>query len=437
VGLTILPNTWKGQQGVDWNDGQVTTRQRWARGSALLALWCLPALVLTLPKGLLPFGLLLLASSLMVPGLMLASAREHARPVAVLAAVAAFALAVAAFSSWRLGLEPGQLDSRDRLLFLPWVVVWTLVMRPPRHVLWWGAVVGVVLAAALAVSQILGGAVRASGWGNAIVFADVIVLLLVLVVLCRPPGRGMWMLVALGLGLGLLALVLSGTRGTWPGAVLVVGLAILGCGWRSRRRRLGLLAAAAVGTAALVVAVPGLTERMRLSELQSDIARIESGDNESSAGARLERLKVAAQAFAEHPWTGVGFGHFDLAMQQLPDCRHDQPPPRCKLGHAHNDLAEWAATMGVPGAVSLLALYGVPLLMFLGLRRRRPRPGLRDSASVGLVLVTVFVMCGLTQSMFAHQTTTSIYAALTGILLGMALLEARPRGPVPAPARAP
>jgi len=406
---------------------QLTTRQLWANRLAPAALWCLPALTLTLPKGLLPFGLLFLASSLMVPGTILAAARQFPRQVGVLAAVAVFALGVAVVSGLMLGLEPGELDSRDRLLFLPWAAAWTVALAPPRRMLWWGAVWGVSLAALLAVVQVLGGAARASGWGNAIVFADVVVVLMVLVALCRPPGHGRLMMLVLGLGL--LTLLLSGTRGTWPGAVLVVALATLGCGWRSRRRRVGLLAALLVGACALVAAVPGLTERMRLSELQNDIARIESGDHDSSAGARWERLHVAARAFADKPWTGVGFGHFDLAMrQQLPACRQHEPPLRCHLGHAHNDLAEWAATMGLPGALALLALYGAPLLLFWRLRRRLPRPGLHDSATVGMVMVVVFAMCGLTQSMFAHQTTTAIYAALTGILMGLALRESRASG---------
>ena len=42
-------------------------RLRWARACAAAGLWCLTALVLTLPKGLLPFGLLLLGSSLLIP----------------------------------------------------------------------------------------------------------------------------------------------------------------------------------------------------------------------------------------------------------------------------------------------------------------------------------------------------------------------------------
>ncbi|MBB6066125.1 O-antigen ligase family protein [Pseudoxanthomonas broegbernensis] len=404
------------------------TRLRWAQAGASAALWCLPALVLTLPKGVLPFGLLLLASTLLVPGRLLAGARQIGRPLALAAFAGLFALGVAFASSWTLSAAPGQVDSMDRLLGLPWVMAWAYVLGPSRGQLWRGALFGLVAAAVLAGYQVLAGAERASGWGNAIVFADVVLALMVLVVFCRPPRRWRWATV--GLACGTVAILLSGTRGAWPGLLLVLVVLVLGSGWQSRRSRILLLGAAVAVVAALVGTVPGLTERMRLSELQQDIVRIDRGDHDSSAGARLERLQVAARAFAAQPWSGVGFAHFDRAMRQrLSDCRRLAPALRCDLGHAHNDLAEWAATMGVPGVAALACLYGIPLWLFLRLRRSAVADPLRGAAAAGAMVVAVYVLCGLTQSMFAHQTTTSLYAALTGILLGLALREARVAAP--------
>ena len=206
---------------------------------------------------------------------------------------------------------------------------------------------------------------------------------------------------------------------------------VFGSGWRSRRSRAVLLGGLVTAGIVLLVSVPSLTEQMRLSELRQDIERMDRGDHNSSAGARLERLQVAADAFVAAPWTGVGFGEFDRAMESLPVCKGDsgRKVKRCHLGHAHNDLAEWAATMGVPGVLSLLLLYGVPLWLFLRLRRDVRLGRLRGCASAGAMLVTVFILCGLTQSMFAHQTTTSVYAAFGGVLLGLALREARWRQP--------
>lgn len=396
---------------------------RLARMSASVALWCLPALALTLPKGMLPFAVLLVVSTLLVPGRLLAAVGMIGRPLALVVLAVVLALGAVLMSGWAAGV-PVEIDNLDRLPSLPWLMVWAYALVPSRTQLWRGALFGLVAAAVLAGYQVLSGAERASGWGNAIVFADGVLALMVLVVFCRPPR--LWRRATFGLACGTVAILLSGTRGAWPGLGLLLVVLVLASGWQSRRSRLLLLGAAMAVVVALVGTVPGLTERMRLSELQQDIVRIDRGDHDSSAGARLERLQVAARVFIDQPWSGVGFGHFDRAMYQtLPDCRAAETVPRCHLGHAHNDLAEWAATMGVPGVVALVALYGIPLWLFLRLRRAGKDDPLRGAAAAGAMVVLMYLLCGLTQSMFAHQTTTSFYTTLTGILLGLALREAR------------
>ena len=96
----------------------------------------------------------------------------------------------------------------------------------------------------------------------------------------------------------------------------------------------------AVVCVGLVLSVPGLTEQLRIGELQSDFQRYEVGDADSSAGARIERLHVAWDTLQAHPLTGVGVGRFDDAMRELPLCAGDTWLLRCHLVHAHNDLAE-------------------------------------------------------------------------------------------------
>lgn len=405
-----------------WTDSDQAggRRLQWAGACAALALWSLPALAVTLPKGLLPFGLLLLASTLLVPGVV-AGARRIGLPLALVAGVALLALTVAYLSSRSTGGDG--VDSRDRLLVLPWAMAWAWALKPPLVWLWRGAMTGLACAVVVAFVQLVSGLERASGWVNAIVFADVVLLLMVLAVFCRPPRSWHW--AVLGLVCGTLAILFSGTRGAWPGLLLLLAVMVLGSGWQSRRSRALILLAGLAGLVALVGVVPGISHQMRLTELQHDIARIDAGDHNSSAGARLERLRVASEAFQVRPWTGVGFAQFDRAMrEQLPACRTPQPAARCDLGHAHNDVAEWAATMGIPGLAALLLLYGVPLCLFARLWWRGSPRRMRGAAGAGLMLVSVFVLCGLTQSMFAHQTTTSVYAALVGLLLGLGLREA-------------
>lgn len=400
------------------------TRLRWATACAALALWALPALILAVPNGLLPFGVLLLASSLLVPLRLAHGVREIGWPWwLALAGVLAPLLLVA--GSIRMSGSGHGLDGPDRWLALPWIMAWAWVLQPPRDRLWQGALVGLAAAAALALAQIFVGQSRPGGWLHPIVFANIVLVLMVLAVFCRPPRSWAW--VGLGLGLGTLAIILSGTRGVWPGLGLLLLVLAMGGSWRSRRRRLLLVAALLAGGIVLLVTVPALTEHTRLAELRQDIERIERGDHNSSAGARLERLRIAARAVADAPWTGTGYGEFDRAMQYLPACRSEaaRTVERCHYGHAHNDLAEWAATMGMPGALALALLYGIPLWLFLRLRRLGDQGSLRGSASAGAMLVAVFMLGGLTQSMFAHQASTAVYAAMCGLLLGLGLREAR------------
>lgn len=400
-----------------------STRYRFARSAAATALWCLPAFAVAMPSGLLWFGLLLLGTTLLVPDQLWAARREMGATLTVVFWLAIAVLAIAVVSVGLNDLGWREIDTRTRMLVIPWAALWAYALQPSRRMLWLGALCGIAFAFALALWQVLGGAARADGWTNAIVFADVVLGLMVLAVFCRAPGRWGWSLAAIVLGV--VTIVLSGSRGAWPGLLTILLVMALGSSWKTGRLRFLLLGITFVLGAGLMLKVPALSEQVRLTELRQDVGRYEQGDHDSSTGARLERLSVAGRTFVMHPLTGIGIGRFDEAMKQLPVCRQGWQE-RCHLGHAHNDLAEWAATLGVPGLVAIIALYALPLWLFVRLIRaaghgRRPR----GSAWAGAMLVVMYVLCGLTQSMFAHQLTAGFYAATVGVLLGLAMREAK------------
>lgn len=400
--------------------------QRMARALCALGLFALPALVVTTPANLLPFGLVLLASSLLGAGLLWRG-RSLVQPAVgrPLLWMPLVVIGLGLLSLWHSGQGLRAIDNLSRLLVIPWTLLWVCALRPPMRALWSGAVVGLIGCVLLASWQVLAGAERAHGWTNAIVLADVAVVLLALVLFCRPPARKF--AVAGALLATVVVMVLTGSRGAWPAlAVLLLG-AVLGSGWGHLRHR--VLALALLGTAGLVglALSPQLREQVRLVELSQDISRLEQGDVDSSAGARYERLQVAWQAFAEAPLTGVGVGRFDTAMTRLPVCRDPATAiARCHLDHAHNDLAEWGATGGIAGVLALLAIYGVPLVVFVGLWRRQG-PAAHGPAAAGIAVVLIYMVCGLTQSMFAHQITAGLYACLVGVLSGLALTARQPR----------
>lgn len=395
-----------------------------ARSLAAAALWCLPALALSLPHGLMPFVLLLLVSSLLAMPALLQEARHIVAPLRAMTLLAAGVLVLALVSRYVFHLDWDSIDSRARLLLLPWCVVWAYAIRPSSAALWSGAAFGLVAAFMVAVVQVVTGSARAHGWANPIVFAEVVLVLMVLVVFCRPPERKPSWGLGLLLVLGVASIVLSGSRGTWPG-LLVLLVATEWCG--ARRAMLGrllVLAAMVATVAAVILSIPALSNRVRIAEFNHDIDLYEQGDNNTSTGARLRLLRLAANALQQHPVTGIGVENFGQAVRTLPACVTKPKRMLCTLDHAHNDLAEWAATLGIPGMVAILAVYGLPLLWFIRMLRASGLQRIpRGSAWAGAMLVLVYVLCGLTQSLFKHQLTASLYAVLCGVLLGLCLRE--------------
>src|SRR3546814_9812677 len=98
--------------------------------------------------------------------------------------------------------------------------------------LWAGAVLGVLAACAVVLLERLGGLPRPGGWTNPIVFADVALGLMVVVTFCRPHRRAGWVVVALLAGAA--AVLLTGSRGAWPGLAVIAVVALLAGGWRVR-----------------------------------------------------------------------------------------------------------------------------------------------------------------------------------------------------------
>jgi len=391
--------------------------------TAELGVFALTALVISMPSGLLPFGLCLLLGSLVGWRSLRAgmAAREWSLRGVGWLTVVVIAMSLLSIALFEHGLR--DVGNRSRFLVLPWAALWAYALQPRQLWLWRGAVFGVVTAMVIALLQVMNGADRAEGFTNAIVFADIALMLLVVAVFCRPDGTMRWLLSAAVATV--VVIVLSGSRGVLLSLLVTLGVLIWGAPWHSARTRLLTFIGGALLAVGVAFSVPALTDQMRLAELQSDLQRYQVGDSDSSAGARIERLHVAWDTLKEHPLTGVGIGRFDDAMHDLPACAANPALFRCQLGHAHNDLAEWAATQGVPGLLLLLAVYGVPLWVLLRLHRRTGQRQFRGPAAAGVMIVISYMLCGLTQSMFAHQVAASFYASMVGVLVGLAARQAR------------
>lgn len=402
-----------------------------ARQATWLAAFGVAALAVV-PKGLSLFALCLLLSTLLMPQAFFRVPSEYRRDLAWMACVPVCVLLVAGVSMGWTGQGLQVLDNPARLLLIPWCACLAWAAGIDRRSLWLGALSGLAVAFAIALLQVAGGDQRVDAGANPIVFANAVLVLLVIAVFCRPAGRAPWVMAALALSivLAVVTVVLSGSRGALPGIGLVLLVLLVGGDRRRRWVRLGMAVSAVVLMFVLMWTVPWLSAQTRLDAVHSDWDGYARGQVDTPIGARLALLSLAGDVFQRAPWTGSGIDRFGDEVERMPACA-DATRHLCQLRHAHNDVAQWSATLGIPGLLALLMVYGVPLALAASLVIRSG-----DAAPIGAgwaagMLVAVHVLSGLTQFMFAHALTTSLYAILAGLLLGMAMREASDGGAGP------
>lgn len=405
-------------------------RQDVAHALAWLAGFSAVAL-LVVPKGLSIFAALMLVATCVALPEAWRSARERL-PRAVLGLMLAVlaVLAMSAFSAWASGANLSALDNVSRCLLLPWCAWLAWVTRIRTSCLWYGALAGLLVAFVLSIMETWSGAPRAGGEANPIVFANAVLVLLVVAVFARPARTGfsMQLLLALIVALAVVAITLSGSRGALPGLVLVLLMLFVGGAPQHRWRRLAMVSGLFAALFVALWTVPWLSAQFRLDQVHADVSGYSNDQVDQPISARMGLLTVAWGAFRSAPLTGVGVGSF---AQRVDDSRYCQQAPRhfCGLEHAHNDLAQWGATMGIGGIAALLLLYGAPLMIAAGqVRRLKPDVPVGAAWTAGM-LVAVYLVSGLTQSMFSHALSTSAYVVIVGLLLGCAL------SPLPAPDR--
>lgn len=332
-------------------------------------------------------------------------------------------------------------EGNQGILLPLWPMLAALVLMawrafPPKAGFWWaGVALGALLAGGIASYEhwVLGRG-RPDNGMNAIPFGNVSLLLATLSLvgllarLGMRPVKGEWWLrgfYALAVGAGLLAAVLSGTRGSWivfPALILLV----FGVFWRQLHR--GGMVALAVLVAVVVLSasfMPRAGVTQRVAQAVENLEEYTEGDTYSSLGIRLEMWRAGARLFHEKPILGWGEGRLEARRDQwVSEGLYDKGISR--YDQLHNDLIDTAARRGLVGLVSLLLLYGVPLVLFAThLRRRRDVQG-QALALSGVIVVVAFIGFGLTQSLLRDVRGLSGFLGM--LTACWCLLKATPEG---------
>ncbi|WNK20173.1 O-antigen ligase family protein [Halomonas piscis] len=344
---------------------------------------------------------------------------------------------------WRTGHWPVGEGNQGILLPLwPWLaaalLVWLRRYPPPAQTLWWGAGGGALGAGAIALyERLMLGETRASNAMNAIPFGNLSLLLGMLSLMgalwCLGRGlsgrRALLALCLLGATAGVTGSLLSGTRGGWIAAPLLLLLvyrasAPLVTPALRRRLALGILAGL---LAVALLPQSGVSDRV--DQASRDLQQYWQDDSRAtSVGLRLEMWRAGATLFPERPLAGWGEGRLEAARDRLV-AKGEFPPGISRYDQLHSDMIDTTVRRGLLGLGTLLLLYGVPLWLFW----RRAKGSRRDPtlgvlATAGMMVPIAFVDFGLTQSMLRDVRGLSGYLGLC-IIVWVALRRSEEQEP--------
>lgn len=203
--------------------------------------------------------------------------------------------------------------------------------------------------------------------------------------------RRLWQRIAFAIASSVIAaaVLMTLSRG---GAVAMVATILVVMAYS---RKVYLVAFLAPPALAILLLTPGKLERFE--DAATAVADAVTGQqiSEVSVSGRISEMKVAAIAFSESPWTGVGFGQIELNYQAI-SARSDLNL-RSSDRAAHSLYLEVAAEQGLPGLIALFAV------IWLGFDAAKRRDHLDDRLELHRSMVVAGTAGMLIAAVFLHD----------------------------------
>jgi O-antigen ligase len=219
-----------------------------------------------------------------------------------------------------------------------------------------------------------------------------------------------------GFVVGIFCAIQSTERGVWIAIPILIIL------WA--RYRFSLKGSVAIAAIALVVAlagyglIPGIHNR--IAETQMEMVSALNGNFDTSVGARLQIWKASAKIIWDNPIVGVGPMAVSDELQALSHSGWITPfGLQAGLSQIHNEILANTIRLGIFGLLSILAIYLVPLALFIKATASVDR--VKHTAGVmGMLFVTGYFVFGLTVETFNIKMFATFYAVTVAALLATA-----------------
>lgn len=313
------------------------------------------------------------------------------------------------------------------LLAIPALLL-LLIYPPSPRFFWSGLIVGGILAGLYTGWQNLfvyaDTGVRSGGHTNPIQYGNVSALIGMLCLAglgwAIQQRRSVYWVVFLlcGFFMGMLGTVFTGSRGSLIGLPFCLWILYRAYGGEVRKRYVLGGFVALIVAIAVAYAIPrtAVKERAHLA-VSETLSYLKTRNADSSLGTRMEMWRVGLMAALERPV--LGFGKAGLVRWESAQIAAGRVDPLMEgNNHVYNEWLDAIAKRGLPGLIALLALYAIPLRLFMRHAKtagRRAKP----YAIGGMMLIVNYICFGFSQVFMTNNTGVMTLAFSTVILWGL------------------
>ncbi len=258
----------------------------------------------------------------------------------------------------------------------------------------------------------------ANGIYGPIIYGDLAVLLAVFSLIFALTNRNkFWVGInLLGAVLAMLAVIYSGSRNAWLAAIISLTILPFLIGTRTTFWRVssGYMAIVVVAIIMIINTPYSITSRFGVaadefkSYFHHDFNNGDESAMRTSVGDRLEMWHSAMVIIKGNFLIGVGPGNMPEKINQ--QVGNGKVRIKVTHGHVHNAYFEMMGTLGIIGLSALLLMLFYPLYVFVHNKHYDRRIG-----SLGIILMSSFMIFSLTDVPFIHDNFSSIFLTFLSV----------------------
>jgi O-antigen ligase len=276
--------------------------------------------------------------------------------------------------------------------------------------------IGIIFAGLIAlIGFIIGDGVgRFSGMYNANTFGDLAVMMLFFSISnIGKENKQAYIFSLTAVAFGVSAVVLSASRGSIITLVLLLVLytvIMLKFYDNNHKKIWGIVVFLSI-VLGINMLLFGHNTMNRLSTIKADVGQWEGERRTTSVGQRMEMYSAGWKAFLDSPIIGYGYHNCGTAAARYASQNSTVQEKFVGRWHLHDECITSAVNAGLLGLVSLLALYFIPLFLFVKKLNSNPY------SRMGVILISGYILLGVTHTLFGYEYETAFFVVMLAWIL--------------------